>query len=168
MMDGFLTSPFISTFPENLKRTVFSGNGSYYELFKAIKSGKLIAGMKGESFVDLLSELRTSEPELFNLFHSLEAAGKLQAKNVDDEIHHSLKNISIRKSILKSISQGYSQPVQSVFHDDVGDSDKKLEIIKSGGKPLIDNKDLDSGKVQHLFQEKSIPLNRGDEFNWSR
>jgi len=79
-MDGFLTSPFISKFPENLKRTVFSGNSSYFDLFTAIKSGKLVAGMNGETFVDLLYELKRTEPELFSLFHSLEAAGKLQAK----------------------------------------------------------------------------------------
>jgi len=94
--------------------------------------------------------------------------GWIQAKYVDDKIHESLAKISIRKSILKNLSQGYSQPVQSVFHDDVGDPEMKLEIIKSGGKPLIDDEDLNSGSVGYLFHEKSIPLNRGDSFNWSR
>jgi len=167
-MDSFFTSPFIIKFPENLKRTLFSDNSNFYDLFKAIKSGKLIAGIDGETFVDLLSKLREAEPELFSLFHSLEAAGKLQAKKVDGEIHESLSKISIRRSILESISQGYSQPAQSVFHDDVGDSELKKEIIKIGGKPLIDNEDLDSGSVDYLFFEKSIPLNQGNTFNWAR
>lgn len=167
-MDSFFTSPFISNFPENLKRTVFSDNSNFYDLFKAIKSGKLIAGVDGETFVDLLFKLRDTEPELFSQFHSLEQAGKLQAKKVDNDILDNLKNIAIRKSILKSVSQAYSQPAQSVFHDDVGDSERKQEIIKMGGKPLIDNEDLNSGNVDYLFLEQSIPLNRGDTFNWAR
>ena len=167
-MDGFLTSPFISKFPENLKRTVFSGDSNFYDLFIAIKSGKLIAGMDGETFVDLLSQLRDSDQELFHQFYSLEQAGKLQAKKADHEIPENLKKIALRKSVLKNIGQGYSQPAHSVFHDDVGDSEKKKEIIKIGGKPLIDNKDLDTGSVDYLFHEKSFPLNLGDTFNWAR
>ncbi len=167
-MDGFLTSPFISKFPENLKRTVFYGDSNFYDLFIAIKSGKLVAGMDGENFVDLISQLRDTDPELFHQFHSLEQAGKLQAKKVNHEISEILENIALRKSVLKHISPGYSQPAHSVFHDDVGDSKKKKEIIKIGGKPLIDNKDLDTGCVDYLFHEKSVPLNLGDTFNWAR
>lgn len=155
-------------FPENLKRTVFSGESNFYDLFKAIKSGKLVAGIDGETFVELLEKLRDTEPELFSQFHSLEQSGKLQAKLASHEIPENLKKISIRKSILNSVGQAYSQPAQSVFHDDVGDSDKKKEIIKMGGKPLIDNEDLDTGSVDYLFFEQSIPLNRGDTFNWAR
>jgi hypothetical protein len=168
MMDSFLTSPFISKFPNHLKQTFFSGNSNYYDLYKAIKSGRLVAGMNGEAFVDLLYRLRETEPELYKQFSSLEASGKLQVKQSDQKIHDSLKKIKIRKGILKEISQGYSQPAQSVFHDDVGDSQKKLEIIKAGGKPLIDDEDLNSGLVSYLFNEESIPLNRGERFNWSR
>lgn len=168
MMDSFLTSPFFSKFPGNLKRTIFSDSSNYYDLFKAIKSGKMVAGLDRETFVDILSKIREKEPELFSLFNSLESAGKLQTKNADKKIHESLAKISIRKSILKSISQGYSQPAESVFHDDLDDSQKKLEIIKSGGKPLIVDDDLNSGAVSYFFHEKSIPLNRGDSFNWSR
>jgi len=167
-MDGYLTSPFISKFPENLKRTLFSGDTNFYDLFIAIKSGKLVAGVNGETFVGLLSQLRDTEPELFHQFHSLEQSGKLQAKKAGHGIPENLKKIALRKSVLKSIGQGYSQPAHSIFHDDVGDSEKKKEIIKKGGKPLIDNKDLDTGSVDYLFHEESIPLNIGQTFNWAR
>lgn len=167
-MDAFFSPTFISTFPDSLKRSVFSGNGSYYDLFKAIKSGRMIAAADEIIFFDLLEKLKKSEPELHKLFSSLESAGKLQTKHVKYEIPEYLQHIKIRKGILKKISSGYLQPSDTVFHDSVGDSQKKIDIIKSGGKPLIDDEDLALGKIEYYFQEKSIPLNRGDEFNWPR
>ena len=167
-MNGFFTSSFMEDFPKSLKQSIFSKKTSRYDLFLAMKSGRLIVGTQGISLVSVLESLKQEDFELFQIFSSLEAAGKLKGVDVSEEISEDLKEIKIRKSILKRIAQGYSQPVDIVYHDNVGANHWKEEIINSGYKPLIDNEDLNNGNVDYLFQEQSIPLNKGVEFNWSR
>lgn len=167
-MNGFFTSSFMEDFPKSLKQSIFSKTTTCYDLFLAMKSGRLSVGTQGISLVSVLDRLKQEDFELFQVFSSLEAAGKLKGVDVSEEISEDLKEIKIRKSILKRIAEGYSQPVDIVYHDNVGSNHWKEEIINSGYKPLIDNEDLNNGYVDYLFQEQSIPLNKGFEFNWSR
>ena len=167
-MDGFFTTPFLSQFPDNLKSSFFSESSSYYDLFKSIKAGYFITGVEEEAFITLLDELKETEPELFNQLLSLESSGKIKASEVSDQIIDVLSDIKLRKSVLGQISSGYAQNTNSVFHDNIEDSQKKQAIIKSGSKPLIDHNDLHSGRVSFLFEEKSFPQNQKDQFNWAR
>jgi len=167
-MDGFFTTPFLSKFPDNLKSSFFLEESSYFELFKSIKKGFFITGVEKGAFIELLEELKGSEPELFKQLISLESSGKIKASEVKEEIIDVLKGIKIRKSVLRHISSGYAQKTCSVFHDSIEGSQKKQAIIKSGSKPLIDHDDLHSGRVSYLFEEKSFPQNQKDQFNWAR
>lgn len=167
-MDGFLTSSFIKDFPGSIKKSLFNDSTSFYELFMAIKAGHLSAGTQGEAFVSVLEVLKKDEPKFYELFISLEASGKLTTKESGDFIPEFFKDIKIRKSELKRISEGYYQPADVIYHDSVSGTKWKKEIIERGSKPLIDNQDLQSGNVEYLFKELSIPLNQGDEFNWAR
>lgn len=167
-MDGFLSSSFIKEFPKKVRKTLFDDSSTYYELLLAIKAGRLIAGTQGKAFVSVLEELKNKEPELYKLFISLEASGKLTAKEVSEHIPESLKDIKIRKSVLKKIGGAYSQPADVIYHDSISDVKWKKEIIKAGRKPLVENRDLRSGDIEYLFKEISIPLNQDDEFNWPR
>lgn len=167
-MDGFLTSSFIKDFPGSIKKSLFDDSTSFYELFMAIKSGRLSAGTQGDAFVSVLEVLKKNEPEFYKQFISLESSGKLSIKEGVDFIPEFFKDIKIRKSELKRISEGYYQPADIIYHDIVNENKWKKEIIETGSKPLIDNHDLQSGNVEYLFQETSIPLNQNDEFNWAR
>ncbi|MBO6586785.1 MAG: hypothetical protein JJ953_11815 [Gracilimonas sp.] len=167
-MDGFLTTAFLKSFPENVRKALFDEENNYYDLYRAIKKSLLIVGADGESLYDLLESLSDKDPEFGKSLSSLEAAGKIKARTSEDLIPDSFENIKIRKSILKSLASAYTQPADVVFHSIIEDPHWKNELMKVGYKPLVEDNDLLTAKVRHLFKEKSLPLNIGDTFNWAR
>lgn len=167
-MDGFLTPAFLQAFPESIRKALFEEESNYYDFYRAIKKGRLIAGTDGECLYDLLESLRQTDPDYFKSLSSLEASGKLQARKTDELIPEAFKAIKIRKSILKMIASAYAQPADVVYHAEVEDPHLKNEIIKAGNKPLVEKEDLQKARFQHFFKEESFPLNIGDTFNWPR
>lgn len=168
-MDAFFTNPFMQNFPGNLKHSMFIGNSAFYDLFMAMKTGRLKSGTDEGVYLKLLEDLKINESELYQVFMSLYDSGKVQCcKVTSKEIPIELKEVTMRKSVLKEIGKAYLQNPDSVYHDGFEQSEWKEQLMAAGGTPIIDEDDLQKGKIEYLFIEKSYPLNLHDEFNWAR
>jgi len=167
-MDCYLTSPFMTSFPDKLKEYFLKPDNCFDQFYKSISNNNLRAGTDLNKFVELLESLKASEHEIFKAFSDLEAAGKLKTNKKTDEIPDSIRKLHIRKSVLKTIGSAFSQEADMVMHDGFEKQEWKNNIMIEGGKPVIDNSDMESGRVAFLFSEKSDTLEIGDQFSWSQ
>ena len=166
-MDCYLTSSFMTRFPERLRQSLLEPN-CFYDLYKSISNNCLIAGTDLLSFMELLESQKTSENEIIKVLSGLEAAGKLQTIKKTDEMPDFVRQLNIRKSVIEKIGPAFSKKADMVVHDKFEIQKWKTDIMMEGGKPVIDNHDLESGQVAFLFSEKSETLKIGADFSWDR
>lgn len=171
-MDGYLTSSFLQQFPKKLMERFILSNTTFHEFFRAIHDGTFVASTDEKALLDLLEYLKSSDNEIENSLYrgitSMYDSSKLQSKQKVDAIPDSFKKLTIKKSILTEVGGALSQKASSVFHDSIGNGDWKEQLMRIGSKPIFENDELSSGSIHFLFKEKSIPINIGDDFNWSR
>lgn len=167
-MDGFFSTPFLRKYPSSLKASFLNSRGLYADLNKSISKGHLQIGVHKGAFLSLIDEIEVEEPDLAKKLISLEAAGKIKPEEIVNKIPSSLKPLAVRKSILKKISGAYLLDTDTLFHDTMEQEDWKGLITIEGKKPVFLDEDLSSGAIEFLFRERSLYLNIGDEFNWSR
>lgn len=167
-MDGYLTDPFFTNLPDNLKASWLPGNSCFSDFYKSLSRGSFQAAVSDEHYFKIVNALKNKEPELAKALISLESSGKLRAVQVNSAIADELKISGLRKSIKEQISGGINTPTDTIFHDDLEHQDLKGKISVSTERPIFLEIDLTDGTIEYLFRERSFNLNIGDTFNWAR
>jgi hypothetical protein len=169
--DAYFTDPFLKQFPDNLFESVLSVESSFNDLWRALQRGDLLASADGNTLLNIIEKLKSTEPELAKVLakvlEGLETAGKIKAVKGIEEMPACFEHIIMPKKKLKQIACAFAQPAATVYHDELNEANKHQAFMKAGKKPMFLNAQLKTGEIQFLYEVKQTVLNIGDPFQWS-
>jgi hypothetical protein len=164
--DAYFTDPFLKQFPDNLLGSALSLESAFIDLYRSLQRGDLVASADGDTLLNIIEKLKSTEPELAKVLEGLETAGKIKAVKGIEEIPACFESITMPKKKRKQIACAFAQPADTVYHDELNEANKHQAFMKAGKKPLFLNAQLRNREIQFLYVERSATFNVGDPFQW--